>query len=1065
MPRYFLLLPAIFAFLACTPPARAALHPGDAAVRAIQFADEREGWAVGDDGVIWHSIDGGQTWERQASGTPASLRSIHFLTPYTGWIVGRIELPGGSSRGVVLATSDGGLKWAPVATQALPGLNAVRFFNQRSGIAAGDGSDAYPTGLFTTNDGGITWRPVPGKRCPTWLAADFSDTESGALAGPWGQLATVRDGLFGAADVDPIGGRSISGLKLNGPFAVAVGQGGLILTSSKSAGLKWGFAIPNLPKDVLAACDFEAVAVNGNHLWVAGRPGTFVLHSPDLGQNWELQKTGQALPLHSLSFVNENLGWATGDMGTILTTGDGGKNWKVVRQQGQRAAVLFVHASGAALPLETVALLSEDEGYHTAAISLTCAGPPAAPARRPEDDRLAARKLEPSGAHPQLALEPEKFNAAMRLVGGAAGESLWQFPVPHQLDGCKIEQIVGHWDKLHGDRSTAQVLRQLVLAIRIWRPEVIVTDRLRGSPTEALVVEAVKQAFAQAADPRAFPEQLSLLRLQPWTAKKLYAIADQPGPDAVKVPIDEVRVRLGDCPRDFAQLAGLLMAATRRPAAERGYQLLLTHLSGAVGDSHLLQGIELAQGGQARRELPPFEDEAIQARPALIKAVQQRRTLEGFAQGANPDLARPEQVLAQLGPALKEMPGDLGARAAFTIAQQFADAGQWAYAREAFLMMADRYPRHPLVLDAYRWLVRFQSSSEARRRQELGQFAIVTDVSVRPADKSQQTGPLKGGVEIVQASHAVELHDNDQARQWFTGSLALEPRFSALGAMYADDPAMQLCWMSAHRQLGEPEQPKKWFSRYLSGTAVPLGGQTIVRGADPWRDCAMAELWLLNRSFGTSPGKPLAYCPRVETKPVLDGKLDDPCWQDARPLVLATTAGDLETTVAKDEHGQLNSAYAAKAWFTFDREYLYIAVACTHPAGQRVPPVAKRTRDMDLRGFDRVSIMLDLDRDYQTYFHLQIDQRGCLAEDCWGDKKWDPQWFVAVASDDTGWTAEAAIPLRELTATPPNPGNTWAVNVTRIVPGKGVQAWSTPADATPRPEGMGLLQFIQSGKR
>ena len=38
-------------------------------------------------------------------------------------------------------------------------------------------------------------------------------------------------------------------------------------------------------------------------------------------------------------------------------------------------------------------------------------------------------------------------------------------------------------------------------------------------------------------------------------------------------------------------------------------------------------------------------------------------------------------------------------------------------------------------------------------------------------------------------------------------------------------------------------------------------------------------------------------------------------------------------------------------------------------------------------------------------------------------------------------------------------GRTWAVNVSRVVPGLGVQAWSGPADGEPRPEGMGLLQF------
>src|SRR5262249_7348572 len=100
----------------------------DAALHAVQFVDENEGWAVGDDGVVWHSIDGGQMWERQPTGVRASLRSVHFLNPYTGWIAGREELPHGQgSVGVLLFTQDGGLKWERVGTNALPGLNRIRF--------------------------------------------------------------------------------------------------------------------------------------------------------------------------------------------------------------------------------------------------------------------------------------------------------------------------------------------------------------------------------------------------------------------------------------------------------------------------------------------------------------------------------------------------------------------------------------------------------------------------------------------------------------------------------------------------------------------------------------------------------------------------------------------------------------------------------------------------------------------------------------------------------------------------------------------------------------------------
>lgn len=108
----------------------------DAPLRAVQFVDRNEGWAVGDEGTIWHTIDAGTTWERQPSGTRASLRGLHFLTPYTGCVVGRMEMPTGGSVGVILQTTDGGLNWTAVSSGELPGLNVVKCFDERNAMVS-----------------------------------------------------------------------------------------------------------------------------------------------------------------------------------------------------------------------------------------------------------------------------------------------------------------------------------------------------------------------------------------------------------------------------------------------------------------------------------------------------------------------------------------------------------------------------------------------------------------------------------------------------------------------------------------------------------------------------------------------------------------------------------------------------------------------------------------------------------------------------------------------------------------------------------------------------------------
>jgi hypothetical protein len=306
------------------------------------------------------------------------------------------------------------------------------------------------------------------------------------------------------------------------------------------------------------------------------------------------------------------------------------------------------------------------------------------------------------------------------------------------------------------------------------------------------------------------------------------------------------------------------------------------------------------------------------------------------------------------------------------------------------------------------------------------------------------------------------------ARQWYQGAVAMERQLLALGPLYATDPTVQFPLQAARRRLGEVKPALDWYRDFA--TRQPPG---------PWRSAALAELWLANRT-GPSP-KPLALCRFTDTRPLLDGKLDDPCWQAATPFKAANVNGEplrvpdrnnkealREVPFLQNAVGDTVADYPTEVRLTHDREYLYLAVRCFHPDGCAVPKAQSRGHDADLKAYDRVSLILDLDRDYATCYHLQIDQRGCVAEDCWGDKSWDPRWFVAVQSEARVWTVEAAIPLAALTGEPVLSGQVWACNVVRVLPGKGVQAWSLPAEAPEealRPEGMGLLMFQQESPR
>src|SRR5439155_11632487 len=124
-------------------------------------------------------------------------------------------------------------------------------------------------------------------------------------------------------------------------------------------------------------------------------------------------------------------------------------------------------------------------------------------------------------------------------------------PLPQHLGQGDRPDLLKNWDRRHGNAAAEELLRQLVLALRVWRPNVVVTDGNEPA-CDGLVQEAVHEAVKRAADPRAFPEQIEGLGLQPWKADRLFARAEDRGKAQVTLISTEPSERLLASPRDFA---------------------------------------------------------------------------------------------------------------------------------------------------------------------------------------------------------------------------------------------------------------------------------------------------------------------------------------------------------------------------------------------------------------------------------------------------------------------------------------------------------------------------------
>ncbi|MGH8516366.1 MAG: WD40/YVTN/BNR-like repeat-containing protein [Panacagrimonas sp.] len=153
--------------------------PVNVTLTAVAFADARNGWAVGHDAAILHTVDGGNTWTLQQfkpeKGEP--LLNVIAIDAQHAFGVG--------AYGMFLQTADGGATWTEVAAPALrdDGLHL------NSLVRLGDGSlfVVGETGLAGASaDNGVTWER---------LAVPYEGSLFGAL--PRGEKGALVFGLRG----------------------------------------------------------------------------------------------------------------------------------------------------------------------------------------------------------------------------------------------------------------------------------------------------------------------------------------------------------------------------------------------------------------------------------------------------------------------------------------------------------------------------------------------------------------------------------------------------------------------------------------------------------------------------------------------------------------------------------------------------------------------------------------------------------------------------------------------------------------------------------------------------
>lgn len=106
--------------------------PNDSAskLNSVFFINQKNGWAVGAEGKIYQTLNGGKIWREQNSTTAKNLSDVFFLNTAEGWTIG--------DEGVILHTTTAGNVWTMVDTKVKHRLEKVLFVGKK-GWAVGFG--------------------------------------------------------------------------------------------------------------------------------------------------------------------------------------------------------------------------------------------------------------------------------------------------------------------------------------------------------------------------------------------------------------------------------------------------------------------------------------------------------------------------------------------------------------------------------------------------------------------------------------------------------------------------------------------------------------------------------------------------------------------------------------------------------------------------------------------------------------------------------------------------------------------------------------------------------------
>jgi len=309
--------------------------------RGLSVVDAKTVWVSGTHANFLRTVDGGTTWKLDsiAGSTALDLRDIHAFDANIAVAISAGPAEQGQAK--IFRTADGGATWVTVFTTDQTGVffDAVSFWDARHGIVLSDPVDGKLF-LLITDDGGVTWARVPPDGLPgalpnegsfaasgtclvvqgatnAWIATGgataarvFRSTDRGRT---WAVAETpVHSGDGGAAGIFSVAFTDAShGIVVGGNYSQPK-TAYVNIALSSDGGATWHAAAGPTPAGFLSAVTTVPGASTGTVV-ATGLVGTAI--SGDGGDRWSMVDT---VGYNAVAFAGVNdAGWVVGDRGRI----------------------------------------------------------------------------------------------------------------------------------------------------------------------------------------------------------------------------------------------------------------------------------------------------------------------------------------------------------------------------------------------------------------------------------------------------------------------------------------------------------------------------------------------------------------------------------------------------------------------------------------------------------------------------------------------------------------------------------------------------------------------------